>query len=202
MSSKIARNVLTMILLAGALAANGCSEAKSSEKYSIKRSTVNGLPSVVATQQMSGHVKIEAIDYDNRSIALEGFDGKSAIFKVPAAVRNFEQIKKGDIVNVDYLQTIDVNLRKVSEPPSAAGVSGIAAAPLGEKPGVVAFRTVEVLANVQAIDHKARTVTLVGLHDKPVTIQVSPELKNFEKVAQGDQVVFTYNETISINVTE
>ena len=200
MTTPKASKYLAAALLAGALAVTGCSQ--SGEQSTIERSTVNGLPSVVATEKLSGEVKVEAIDYDNRSIALAGADGKTEIFKVSSAVRNFNQIRKGDTVKVEYLTTIDVNVRQVGEPLAAAEVVAVAAAPLGDKPGVVAVRTVEVLANVEAIDYTARTVTLVGLRDMPVTIHVSPKLKSFDKVVKGNQVIFTYTESVTIEVTK
>jgi hypothetical protein len=198
MTTQRVRKYLGAAMLAGILSVIGCAE--SGHEITVERSTVNGLPSVVATEKMSGEVKVEAIDYDNRSIALEGSDGNCEIFKLSPAVRNFNQIKKGDTVKVEYQTTVDVNVRKVGEPLAATEVVGVARAPLGEKPGLIAVRTVEVLANVEAIDYTERTVTLVGMRDKPVTIHVSPKLKSFDKVAKGDQVIFTYTESVSIEV--
>jgi len=167
----------------------------------IERTTVNGLPSIVTTAKMAGEVKVEAIDYDNRSIALKGPEGKTEIFKVSSAVRNFDQIKQGDTVKVEYLTTVDINVRKVGEPLAAAEAVGVAAAPLGAKPGLIAVRTVEVLANVAAIDYVERMVTLVGLRDQPVTFHAGKKLKGFDNVVQGDQVIFTYTESVLIEVT-
>jgi len=200
MQTKQTRRFIYAALVAGVLAVSGCSQP--SETFTIDRTTVNGLPSIASTASVTGTVKIEAIDYDNRSVALQGPDGKSEIFKVPPEVRNFNQIKQGDVVKVQYMQTIDVNVRKVGQPLSTAEVTGVATAPLGDKPGVVAVRTVQTLANVQAIDYQARTVTLVGMGDKPVTFNVNPKLTSFDNVVVGDQVIFTYTEAVMIDVTE
>ncbi len=200
MKTKQTSAFLSAAVIAAALAVAGC--AQPSETVTVDRTTVNGLPSVTSTESVTGTSKIEAIDYDNRSVALQGPDGKSEIFEVPPEVRNFDQIKQGDVVKVQYMQTIDVNVRKVGQPLSTAVAGGMATAPLGDKPGVVAFRTVQTLANVQAIDYQTRTVTLVGMGDKPVTLTVSPKLADFDKVSQGDQVIFTYTEAVTIDVTK
>jgi hypothetical protein len=155
MKTKQTNALIFAVMLAGALVLTGC--AQSNDKVTIDRSSVNGLPSIVGTASTTSQVKIEAVDYDNRSVALEGPDGKSEIFNVPPEVRNFDQIKQGDVVKVQYMQTIDVNVRKGNQPLSTAEVTAMATAPLGDKPGVVAFRTVKTLANVQAIDYQART---------------------------------------------
>jgi Cu/Ag efflux protein CusF len=200
MKAKQISTFISAAMIAGALAVAGC--AQPSETFTIDRTTVNGLPSIASTASVTGTVKIEAVDYDNRSVALEGPDGKSEIFKVSPEVRNFDQIKQGDVVKVQYMQTIDVNVRKVGQPLSTAEVASVATAPLGDKPGVVAARTVQTLANVQAIDYQARTVTLVGMGDKPVTFHVHKDLASFDNVVEGDQVVFTYTEAVSIDVTK
>jgi len=191
---------LAATALAATLAVAGCAQS-ASNKMTIERTTVNGLPSIVTTAKMAGEVKVEAIDYDNRSIALKGPEGKTEIFKVSSAVRNFDQIKQGDTVKVEYLTTVDINVRKVGEPLAAAEAVGVAAAPLGAKPGLIAVRTVEVLANVAAIDYVERMVTLVGLRDQPVTFHAGKKLKGFDNVVQGDQVIFTYTESVLIEVT-
>ena len=124
---------LSATVLAGLLVVAGCSQ--SGEQFSIDRSSVNGLPSVTSTASSTSQVTIEAIDYDNRSIALEGPDGKSEIFTVPPEVRNFDQIKKGDVVNVQYVESMDVNVRKVGEPLSTAEAASVAAAAAGRQAG-------------------------------------------------------------------
>jgi hypothetical protein len=198
--TKCASGLLWTALIAATIAMTGC--AQPNEMYSVERTTINGLPSVVASGSISGQATVVAIDYDNRSIALEGPDGKSEIFSVSSVVQNFNQINTGDLVKVQYVQTVDVNVRKIGEPLSTAELAGVVAAPLGDKPGVVAVRTVQTLANVQAIDYQTRSVTLIGISDKPVTLAVSPKLKDFDNVVKGDQVVFTYTEAVTIYVTK
>jgi hypothetical protein len=191
---------ISAAVLGGLLAVTGC--AHSNDKVTIDRSTVNGLPSVTKTETTYGQVKIEAVDYDNRSVALQGPDGNSEIFTCPPEVRNFDQIKEGDVVRVQYMQTIDINVRKVGEPLSVTETAGFATAPLGDKPGIVAVRTVDTQANVQAIDYQGRTVTLVGINNKPMTIHVSDKLKSFDSVVVGDQVIIHYTEAVSIDVSK
>ncbi len=207
------------MLVAASLLAGGCSNSdknysadqapaaagdsvgfESGQTFAIDRSSQNGLPSVTATTKAWGTVTVQAIDYDNRTIALAGPNGNSEIFSVPPSVVNFNQIKQGDVVKVKYEETLNASVAKVGQPLDVQGTQQVELAAIGQKPGVTAIRTVTTQANVTAIDYAARKVTLVGLNGKSVVLHVSDKLQDFDKVAVGDQVTFTYTEEVSINV--
>jgi Cu/Ag efflux protein CusF len=59
---------------------------------------------------------------------------------------------------------------------------------------------VMVTATVQAVDVKARTVTLKGPEGKVVTIKVDPSIPNLEKLKVGDEVVAKYYEALAWEV--
>ena len=187
-----------LLATAMTLATSGC--ATSGESFNVERKTVNGLPTVVAKGSSWADVKVEAIDYSNRSIALADSDGKTQIFHVTSAARNFNQVKKGDTVRVEYDNQLTVNVYKVNEAPSVDMTEGVARAPLGDKPGIMAFRTVQNEMNVTAINYETREVTLKGVTGDPVTLTADKKLKDLDKVHVGDQVVFKYTEVVSITV--
>ena len=139
-------------------------------------------------------------DYTNRSIALTGPDGKSQIFHVTSAVRNFAQIKKGDTVKVEYFSRLKATLRKVNEAPETTVSDAVAIAELGQKPGIVCTRNAQIEANVESIDYQTRVVKLKTVSGETLTITADKKLKNLDKVQAGDQVVFDYTEAVSITV--
>jgi Cu/Ag efflux protein CusF len=59
---------------------------------------------------------------------------------------------------------------------------------------------VMVTATVQAVDLKARTVTVKGPEGKVVTIKVDPEIPNLEQLKIGDEVVAKYYEALAWDV--
>jgi len=59
---------------------------------------------------------------------------------------------------------------------------------------------VMVTATVQAVDVKARTVTLKGPEGKVVTIKVDPSIPNLERLKVGDEVVAKYYEALAWDV--
>jgi len=202
MNTNRKRGVLTLFAV-GALSLmlmSACSEAPS-ETFAVDRTTVNGLPTVIATGTMKADVKVDAIDYSDRSIALTGPNGNTHIFTVGPEVVNFDQIKKGDIVKVEYFQRLAVSVRKVGEPLAAGQVDALALAPVGAQPGMFATRTVAMNANVLSIDYDTRVVTLKPLSGDVVTFTVDPRVKDLDKVHVGDQVIFNYTEAVAIYVT-
>ena len=69
----------------------------------------------------------------------------------------------------------------------------------GPGKGVMA-NTIEITATVQAIDKAKRTVALKGPEGNVRTITVGPEVKNFDQVKVGDQVVAQYLEALSLEL--
>ncbi len=63
-----------------------------------------------------------------------------------------------------------------------------------------AASVVELTASVQAVDKANRTVTLKGPKGGVQTIAAGPEVKNFDQIKVGDQVVARYVEALSLEL--
>jgi hypothetical protein len=66
----------------------------------------------------------------------------------------------------------------------------------------VDVRTVEVSAAVQAVDKANRGVTLKGPGGKVQTLIVGPEVKNFDQIKVGDEVVVRYVEALAFQLVK
>jgi hypothetical protein len=176
----------------------GCAETGA--PYAIERHTVNGLPTVTATGNAKAQVTVDAIDYGNRSIALTGPNGRTEIFTVSSAVRNFGQIKRGDKVSVEYFTRMYASVRKATDTVSTTVIGAVGVAELGQKPGIVCVRQAIIEANVEAIDYPTRVVKLKTTAGDLMTLTADPKLQGLDKVNVGDQVVFDYTEAVSITV--
>jgi Cu/Ag efflux protein CusF len=64
----------------------------------------------------------------------------------------------------------------------------------------VAAAIVEMTATVQAIDKASRTITLKGPKGGVVDITAGPEVKNFDQIKVGDQVVARYVEALTLEL--
>jgi Cu/Ag efflux protein CusF len=145
---------------------------------------------------------VEKINKDTREVTLKKEDGSMVTIKAPDSVRNFDQIKIGDIVTAKYTQSLAVAIRKSDEPPSATGRESIARAPLGEKPAAASRTTIQISAVVKKIDRDSREVTLVGPEGNTRVVKVPEDMKKFDDLKEGDQVVVTATESIAISVSE
>jgi hypothetical protein len=145
---------------------------------------------------------VDAIDYDKRTVVLRSEDGSTTTkMDVGPEVKNFKQVKKGDVLVVEQVESLALVVVPKGEAPSAKGGSHyVETAKLGEKPRRVEVNTVEVVATVEAIDYKARTVTLKGPEGNTRTLKVGPEAKRFDNVKKGDEVYVSYTETTAISV--
>lgn len=70
----------------------------------------------------------------------------------------------------------------------------------GTMPGMVRAEKVTAEATVEAVDPQARTVTLRGPRGNMVTVQVGPEVKNFDQIKAGDTVRAQYLQATAIFV--
>ncbi len=156
-----------------------------------------GTATIAAAATVSATVT--AIDKTTRQVTLKGPKGNLNTVTAGADVRNFDQIKVGDVVTVRYMEALTLTLKKdgkelrsMTETPAAAR------APAGERPaGVVANQT-EVTANVIALDAKTQTVTLRG-PNRTVELKV-PDAGQFKLIKVGDQIQATYTEALALSV--
>ena len=74
------------------------------------------------------------------------------------------------------------------------------AAPATDKPSLSTSQTVVVTAQVEAINHETREVTLRGPEGNIVSFVASEEARNLDQVQVGDTVIAEYKQDLSIQV--
>jgi hypothetical protein len=143
---------------------------------------------------------VTAINPVTRAVTLKNAEGKETTIICGPEVRNFAQINKGDTVNIDYSETVKIVVSPTASIPAKQESVQVSRAPLGEKPAGLITSTTQVNATVEAIDYEKRTVTLKG-PQRTVTVEVTEEAVNFNKVKVGDTVTIEYSELLAISVT-
>ncbi len=130
-----------------------------------------------------------------------GPNGNELLFTLGEEARNFDQIRVGDLVTLTYVQAIAMELNKVANNGIRERVESENAVRTkkGEKPGVAMERTVQVIANVVAVNPKAETVTLRG-PKRTVELAVKDPAA-LQNIKVGDQVEVTYVEAVALTVT-
>jgi hypothetical protein len=143
---------------------------------------------------------ITAIDKASRDVTLKGPQGNEVTLTAGPEVKNFDQMKVGDQVNVEYVQALTLELKKGGGLVVArTEKKDAAAAKPGEKPAGAAGRQVTIVADVVGTDPAKQTVTLKGPKQTVEMRIADPE--QFKRIAKGDQVEATYTQALAIAVT-
>jgi hypothetical protein len=144
---------------------------------------------------------VQSVDKEKREVTLKGEGGNTVTVKVPETARNFDQINPGDTVTAKYTQSIAVAVRKSDEPPSATGRESITRAPLGQRPSAQRTATMQITATVEKIDRDKRELTLMGPEGNTRTVTVPEDVKKFDELKVGDNVVIRATESVAIDVS-
>jgi len=149
----------------------------------------------------SASATVEDIDVATRMVTLKNELGETSAVECGPEVKNFDQIKKGDKVSVNVSQFAEATVMKDTNAPlSREEETEVSGAPLGQKPAGTITNSVKVMAVVEDIDYANRLVTLKG-PERTMTVEASPEVKNFDKVKKGDNVYLELTEKTDIAVT-
>jgi len=178
--------VFGLTLVAGVVAEEKAA-AKGAKPSGIKEKTVK----MTAT--------VQAIDLDKRVVTLKGQKGNIFDLKVGEEAKNLPQVKVGDLVTVQFYESLAFEVTKPGQAGGAGATAAVASAKPGEKPAGIAAGQVTVTATIEAIDAKKNRVTLKGPEGKTQEIKVK-DPKNLVNVKVGDQVVLTYTEALAISV--
>ncbi|MFO1144469.1 MAG: hypothetical protein U1E59_19265 [Amaricoccus sp.] len=179
--------------LAAALLLAGCAEMGIGVS---KPATQESLSTASAT--------VEKIDQKTRDVTLrDTADG--TVFTVTAGpeVRNLEQVKAGDHVNIQFYQATTVSM---ADPADAGGKATLAVAgraPEGTKPGAAAAVTDSMVVTVVSYDRNSGLAifrTPDGITRQAV---VPPNLRTFaESRGPGSRVLVTMTRAVAVSVTE
>lgn len=143
---------------------------------------------------------VTAIDKASRAITLKGAKGNELSVIAGPEVKNFDQIRVGDMVSLEYVEALSLELKKGGGAAVArTEKAGAAAAKPGEKPAGAVGRQVTVVADVVDVNAQTHVVTLKG-PQRTVELKVrDPE--QFKLIKKGDQVEATFTEAMAIMVT-
>lgn len=152
---------------------------------------------------MAGLVKASAlvtgIDKATRTVTLKGPKGKSFDVVCGDEVKNFDQIKLGDEVVIQYVQALTLEVKKGSGLRERVESTDAARAAPGEKPAGAVGRQVSILADVIEVSPKKKTITVKGPKGNIVELAVqNPD--HFKVVKKGDQIQADYVEAVAISV--
>jgi hypothetical protein len=156
---------------------------------------------LVLSDSVSAKATIVNINKDTRELTFRNERGEEMKLIASDEVRNFAQIKKNDVVEIQYKVAVATVLEKVSDTNVAGEATVVDRAPLGGKPGMAAMHTTTIVATVLEIDKKYRLLTAQGPKGGIVTVQVPADMKSFDSLKKGDKISAVYSEAVAISVS-
>ena len=155
---------------------------------------------VVISDTVTAQATIVGVDKKDRRITLRNQKGEEVEIIAGDEVRNFDQIKKGDIVDIEYRIAAASRLEKADKVTAAVNAQTLERAKAGDKPGMMATNTQSVVATVLEVNKKERLLTAQGPRGNIVTVKVPADIKAFDALKKGDQISAVYSEALAISV--
>lgn len=194
--------ILAALGVVGLLVTLGCASTPDKEKAAEKAPAVKqeAAPEIGASEVTTVTATVQAVNLEKRLVTLKQKGGKPFTIHVSEEARNLPQVKVGDQVVAKYTEAMAVRINR----DTTGGVtqkketlSGSRAEP-GQKPAGTVTNTVEIIANILAINPKTRKVTLQG-PERTLTVK-APSDMDISRLDVGDQVLVTYVEELAITV--
>lgn len=167
---------------------------------SASAAVVTGPDQIAGAVSAKVSARITAIDPATREVTLKGPKGDEIKVTLGDEVKNFAQLKVGDLVFVRYAESLVLTLKK-----GQAGIrervetSTTGTAASGTAPGATNVTQVTALADVVAKDKKKQTVTLRGAKQTR-TVRID-DAERFNGIKVGDQVEAVSTKIVAVNVS-
>lgn len=191
---KITRSLSLYTLSLALVLAAGATQAQSAAAVA-----GSGPGVAAAAQTMKVTATITAIDKATRDVTLKGPQGDIVTVTAGPDVRNFDRLKVGDRVALQYVEALTLELKKGGGLVVGRTEKGDAAgAKKGERPGAAAGREVTIVADVVGVDPARQMVTLRG-PNRTVELRI-PDPEQFKRIAKGDQVEAKYLQAVAVAV--
>lgn len=154
-------------------------------------------PSVTKSNTVRGSATIQAIDKTTRAITLKTKDGEET-FRAGPDMTRFNELKVGDTIEVTYIESIVMRVRKPGETATATG-GDVALTRNTGAPGATMGAQMNTTVTVKAIDTSVPSITVLTEDGRTVTRKVEDK-KNLEGVKVGDKIGITYTEALLVSV--
>lgn len=162
-------------------------------------------PTAMMAEKMSASATVKKVDTGKRKLVLQDQQGEEFTVKVDESVKNFDAIKKGDKVQLDYFESVSLGLKKAAPGEKPSATETVAAArDAGKLPGGIVARQITANVMVQKVDTTEHKLTIKGPQGNMHTIHVTDPSMQAElgKLKQGDMVRATFTEAVAIRVEQ
>jgi hypothetical protein len=145
--------------------------------------------------------KVVNIDKKTRTLTFKNKEGESKFVAGPE-ITNFDQIKKGDRLNVSYELGVTIELIKTKSDGirSKVETSTVTQSEANEKPSETIANKTTIIADIIFVDREKKLVSVKGSSGKVTTVMVkNPDL--LADVNVGEQVKVIYYDAMAASIT-
>lgn len=158
---------------------------------------------VTVSDSVEATATVESIDAATRMVRLLGADGRSWVVQAGPDVRNFGQVKVGDLVKVRYTEALAAEVVKPGTSVTSAGATTtLQRAEVGARPGATSTVALKGVVKVAALDTVNNTVDISASDGTVRRIRVvDPKAQEFIRgLRVGDEVQLTFSEALAVSV--
>ena len=155
------------------------------------------------SETVSTRADVAAVDLAERKVTLKLPDGAPRTFRAGPEVKNFDQVKAGDVVDVLHTMVGELELKRpTSSTPDFLMEDVSETAPAGWKPAGFAAIKTSAIVKITTIKPETGEVAFVGPLGNVFKVAVADEgfRKTMQDFKAGDLVQASYVEALSIVV--
>lgn len=153
-----------------------------------------------AAAVVTASATIESIDAATRTVKLKMANGEIRSIVAGDEVRNFAQLKVGDKVNMKYMESVTLDLKKDGKAVvGRSETSSMTRAQPGAKPGGVMQRDITAVVDVVNVDAQKKIVQVKTAKGEIIDLPVQ-DPEQLKLVKKGDQVQATYTQALAVSV--
>ena len=145
---------------------------------------------------------VTAINKETREVTLMGPKGDLVTIKASDAVKRFDQISVGDIINFEYWEHIIAEFREptaeeIAQPYMVVDRGGIT--PEGVDPGAVIGQLVKAVVTIEVLNRPNMLATVKGPRGNYLTIEMEDK-ELIKELHIGQVVILSYSEAIAVSL--
>ena len=150
---------------------------------------------------LTASATVEGINREKRTLTLKNAQGKTVTVNVPQDVVAFDQVKKGDKINMTYMESAAISIRRPGEPKPVTTTESTKRTG-GASPERTMQRTVTMSGEIVSVDAKKNIVKVKDAKGVTKDIAVhDPDVRaRLKDLKPGDIVEIDYTETMAVSL--
>ena len=152
----------------------------------------------VRSEMRTDTAVVEAVEASTRTLTLKKADGSYLTTVAGPDITRFDEVKRGDTVNVRYYENLVIRVKSPGESDVVSSARGTTGSDQ-DLPGGTRAKQVTITATITAIDSAAPSITFTGPNGWKYSSKVQ-DTEALAKVKVGDKVDIVWTEAMLVSV--